>query len=150
MTVVFGIGNPNRSDDAVGPLILDALQAAELPEGVELIPFMGDGTGLTLALQNCRRAILIDAVLDNGPPGDLVIIDCNNQQLPPQQYLCSSHGFGLGEAIEMARALGTLPPWCFILGVRASKLETGHELSREVQDAIPRAVAWVTQQLNPS
>ena len=147
MTHVFGIGNPNRSDDAAGPLVLAALGAMPLPHDAQLIPYMCDGAGLTLALENCKRAILIDAITSDGPPGELVIIDCNSRQLPPQQYLCSSHGFGLGEALEMARALETLPPWCYILGIRAEKLETGHLISPRVRAAIPRAATWVSQHL---
>lgn len=147
MIRIFGIGNPNRSDDAVGPMVLAALAAQKLPPEVNLVPFMGDGLSLTAALQDCEAAILIDAVLADGPVGSLEIIDCNTSKIPPQNYLCSSHGFGLGEAVEMARNLGLLPPRCYILGIRANRLGIGHHLSPAVRAAVPKAISWIQQEL---
>jgi hydrogenase maturation protease len=44
----------------------------------------------------------------------------------------STHGFGLAEAIELARALGGLPPRCVVYAIEGSSFEEGAALSPPV------------------
>jgi len=147
MTIIFGLGNPNRCDDAVGLMILDALRAMDLPAGVQLRHHLGDGMGLVNALAETHHAIICDAVR-GGQPGQLVTLDCSQALLPEQPFMSSSHGFGLAEAVEMARVMNMLPPKCFIVGVYVASLTTGYAVSQPVQDAIPASVQWITRHLD--
>ncbi len=69
----------------------------------------GEGTALLAALQALRQVWLIDAAQSGVPPGTIRRIDCSvtNVALPPGTVSC--HGFGLVEAIALARALDLLP-----------------------------------------
>ena len=54
------------------------------------------------------------------------------------------HGFGLNEAIELARALGQLPPRCIVFAIEGEAFETGAGLS----SAVAAAVREVTDRLS--
>jgi hydrogenase maturation protease len=47
----------------------------------------------------------------------------------------SSHGFGVAVAIELARALGTLPPHCILYAIEAVDFTSGAALSPAVASA---------------
>jgi hydrogenase maturation protease len=56
----------------------------------------------------------------------------------------SSHGLGLAEAVELARALGRLPDQMMVLGVEVGSVETGAGLGPAVEDAAEAIVTELT------
>src|SRR5271167_682605 len=67
--LVLGIGNVLMGDEGVGVHVVRHLEKSEIPAGVELLD---GGTGSFLLLdpmQLARKVILIDATLDENPPG---------------------------------------------------------------------------------
>ena len=136
---VIGIGNLDRGDDAAGRAVALALRG-RLPGSILLAEESGEATALLARVAGMDRAWLIDACVSSAPPGTLHRIDVTTTALPPGfTGTLSSHGFGLAEAIELARALGQLPRQCVVLGIEASDGHIGAALSPPVATAITGA-----------
>jgi Ni,Fe-hydrogenase maturation factor len=54
----------------------------------------------------------------------------------------SSHCFGVGQALELARALGALPAWVQVIAIEASGA-SAEALSPAAKAAVPRAVRLI-------
>ena len=113
---VIGLGNPYRGDDAAGPACIAELRG-RLPVDLELIESDGEPAAL-LALLGCAREVcLIDACASGLPAGTVQRFDAATAALPSLGGATSTHGIGLPEAIELARALGMLPRRCVVYAI---------------------------------
>jgi hydrogenase maturation protease len=143
-TVVIGIGHPDRGDDAVGRVVAARLRGL-VPETVSVVEADGEATGLMDRFDLAANAIVVDASLSGAPTGTIQRFDVANQTLPPGRLGMSTHGFGLAEAIELARCLGRLPKTCIVFAVEAGSFEPGEPLSPEVaaaaDDVVERVLA---------
>ncbi|MFA6207521.1 MAG: hydrogenase maturation protease, partial [Methylocystis sp.] len=63
--------------------------------------------------------------------------------LPRAAFGASTHGFGLAEALELARALGVLPPRCIVYAIEGEIFDIGAPMS----PAVAAAVAVVADRL---
>ena len=59
----------------------------------------------------------------------------------------STHGFGLGAAIELGRAMGCLPPILTVYGIEAASFEAGAPLSRPVRTAAEVLAQTITRSI---
>ncbi len=96
--VVVGIGQARGGDDGVGPavarrLAAEGLAARESADASALIALLGDG----------RRVVVVDAVVGGGAPG--AVLHLRAAALAAGPTPVSSHGLGVAEALEVARAL---------------------------------------------
>jgi hydrogenase maturation protease len=140
--LVLGIGNPNRGDDAVGRLVARAL-CVRLPEAVRVIECDGEATAVLAELQTAQRAWLIDAARSGARPGTIHRIDVSAADLALPAGGVSSHGFGVIEAIALARALGLLPRQCIVYAVEAAAFTVGAALSPAVKRAVDEVAARI-------
>jgi hydrogenase maturation protease len=146
-TLIIGLGNDYRRDDGVGLYVARKLRQMNLPRTTVLE--VGDGPGALLELwENQTPAILVDAVLSWSKPGTVFRFEAHLEPLP-QKFISpsSSHGWGLAEAIEMARALNQLPPRLIVYGIEGKSFEVGLGLSRVVKKAAAEVVDRVVQDL---
>jgi hydrogenase maturation protease len=67
--------------------------------------------------------------------------------LPQGAFNLSTHGFGLAEAIELARALDQLPPRCVVYAVEAGSVVVGAPLSPPVAAAVPAVAARIREEI---
>jgi len=151
--LIIGIGNPDRGDDAVGVIVAQRLRQ-RLPAQVPILQTTGD-PGFLLAAWSRRQAdpptggqtaetvILIDAVHSGAPPGTIHRLDAHESPLPANFFRCSTHALGLHEAIELARALGQLPPKLIVYGIEAKDFTAGTGLSAPVEQAAHQLVDLV-------
>jgi len=137
---VIGVGNAARADDGAGLAVAAALQG-RAPPGVEILCSDGDGTELMQMWTGAGRAFVADAVRGAGRPGRIHRLAAASSRLPAGLGPSSSHQFGLAEAVELARALGTLPAELIVFGIVGSRFASGEGLSPEVEAAVQR-VAW--------
>jgi hydrogenase maturation protease len=135
--LVIGVGNPDRGDDGVGRLV------ARLLEGME---HDGEGTSLLAAFQGAEHVWLIDAAQSGAPAGTIHHFDCAANEVLPHGGV-SSHGFGVAEAIALARALGTLPPLCTVYAIEGGDFTPGAPLSPEVARAAEEVVEHIRGQI---
>jgi hydrogenase maturation protease len=143
--IVIGIGNADRGDDAAGRWAV-RLMRPMLRENFEAAEHDGEALKLLSAFDGVAAAFLVDACQSGAPPGTVHRFDVSTASLPRSLFSLfslSTHGLGLGEAIELGRALGRLPPCCIVYAIEGQSFEVGAPLSPPVS----AAVADVAQRL---
>jgi hydrogenase maturation protease len=140
--IVLGVGNEWRRDDGAGPACARLL-ADRLPPDVEVATAAGETTEVLTLLEGREQAIVIDAVSSPAPPGTIHRIDVHSDPLPAAFSRLSSHGFGLAEAIELARALGKLPARVTVYGIEGEDFGDGEGLTPAVLRAVQRVAGDV-------
>lgn len=146
VALIIGIGNASRGDDAAGliaaRLIKEVLLALpDPPEAgrVVVLERDGEGTALVALWEGAGTVILIDAALSGAAPGSIHRFDARSRPLPAGFRRCSTHAFGVAEAIELARALDRLPSRLIVYGIEGRAFSAGDAPS-EVVEAAARAV----------
>ncbi|MCG8423476.1 MAG: hydrogenase maturation protease [Proteobacteria bacterium] len=140
---VIGVGNPHRSDDAVGLWAARALRRRVVgtwPSGWRVLECSGEATALMDAWSGFDAAVIVDAVSAGASPGTLHRLDGVAESVPESFLRCSTHSFGVAEAIELARVLGELPGQLIVYGVEADTFDHGEGLSAAVESAVPHVV----------
>jgi hydrogenase maturation protease len=142
MTVlVVGVGNPDRGDDGVGPAVVGEL-ARRAPAGVDLVDVQLP-TGLSEAWEGRDDVVVVDAVRTGREAGSVVVQQVADRRMV-RSGVAGSHGFGVADAIELARALDRLPARVTLVGVEAADFTPGSGLSPRVAAAVrPAADAVV-------
>jgi hydrogenase maturation protease len=146
-TVVIGVGNPYRSDDGVGPAVVDLLRGMGVPESM-LARSLGETTELMDLWEDTDLAIVIDAVrAEPAHPGRvhrLVVPELDTGRT----RAASSHGLDLGEAVELARILGRVPARLMLYAIEVSAVGLGEGLSAPVADAATHVAEEIAAQLH--
>jgi len=132
--LIIGIGNEYRGDDAVG-LIVARLLKERLADSVQVLEQGGDGVALMEAWGKARTVILIDAMVSGAAPGTIRRFDATARPTPRGYFPGSTHDFGVAQAIEMARVLGSLPQRLLIFGIEGKNFDAGSGLSAEIERA---------------
>ena len=132
--LLIGIGNDFRSDDSIGLHVIRALKEKKLPETM-MVESSGDGAELIELFSTARMAILIDAVSSGRKPGTIYQFEAHKKPVPAQLSFQSTHAFGVGEAIELARVLEQLPPILLVYAIEGANFSTGLELTPKVEEA---------------
>jgi hydrogenase maturation protease len=140
--LIIGLGNPDRGDDGAGRAVAARLRA-RVPGGMRVIECAGEATDLLARLGEADEAILVDAAMSGAAPGTVGRFEVHEAPLPAARFGMSTHGFGLAEAIELARALGQLPRRCVVYAIEGRSFEIGDPLSPEVEAAVETIVASV-------
>jgi hydrogenase maturation protease len=147
-TIVLGIGNPLRSDDGIGPAVIEWLRKHELPQDVEVIDGGTAGLDLVAMMMSHRRAIIVDAANMNRTPGEWVRFTPDIVQLKNNDLKVSLHNAGLTEALALGAALGTLPDEVIVYGVQPARIDWSVGLSDEAQTAVPRVGDAILREIN--
>ena len=145
-TVVIGVGNPYRGDDASGLAVAERLRGS-VPDGVEVVACEHELSRLVDAWQDASAAVVVDAVATGAEPGAIHRYDASDEPLPARMFRSSTHAFGVGEAIELSRALGTLPRRVVVYGVEGEDFAAREGMSDAVGAAIDAAVDAVLRDL---
>lgn len=141
--LVIGVGNRDRGDDAVGPVVCDLLDAARAP-GIATIVLEGSVVDLPLRWDTDDHVIVVDAAAPAGRPGRITEVDARADHLSAPGSL-STHSVDVGAAVELARALGRLPATLSIVGVEGTSFGFGDGLHPAVADAASRAAAMISR-----
>jgi hydrogenase maturation protease len=144
--VVVGVGNPYRRDDGVG-LVLAERIGGRAPAGVTVLTQEQEPSRLLEAWEGAGAAVVVDAVASGAQPGTLYRFDATVDPVPAGVFRSSTHAFGVGDAIELSRALGSLPPRVVVHGVEGGSFEAGEGLSGAVIAALPALEAAVLADL---
>jgi hydrogenase maturation protease len=134
-TLIIGIGNEFRSDDAAGLKAAKKIKELGLND-VDVLESNGDGAGLIDAWTGRSNVIIIDAVLSGSAPGTVHRISVGKELLPSEFFKFSTHLFSIPQAIYLSASLGKLPESIVILGIEGASFETGVVISEEVGKAI--------------
>ena len=140
--IVIGVGNDLRGDDAAGWETVRRLRAVP---SLVLHEHGGDAPGLVSLWGPDDDVVVVDAIVSSAPPGTIVEIDALAAPLPADVSWATTHGAGVAEGIELARALGLLPKTLVVIGVSARQFELGAPMSVEVERAVARVVRRLSE-----
>jgi hydrogenase maturation protease len=135
--LILGLGNLLCSDDGVGAVAAQAIAGTRiLPDGVKVLDGGTLGLALLPYLEDAERAILVDAIQADAPPGTLVRLE-GDEVGPAVAARLSVHQVGVADLIEAARWRGRVPPKLVLVGVVPVTTALGVELSAPVAAAFP-------------
>lgn len=137
--LIIGVGNEYRGDDGAGLIVARKLKE-RLADSAQVLEQGGDGAALMEAWGGVGTVILIDAMVSGAAPGTIRRFDAIARPIPRGYFRVSTHAFGVAQAIELARAMGSLPTRLIIFGVEAKNFAAGCGLSAEVEKATDEAV----------
>ncbi len=140
-TLILGVGNLLLKDEGVGIHAIHALEKEDMPSGVDLLDGGTGGFHLISWLENYERIIMIDATLDNNPPGTVRVIRPKYaSDFPP---LMSAHEIGLRDMLEIMQLTDQMPEVHLIVISAADISEVGMNLTPEVQKSMPQVIEYV-------
>jgi hydrogenase maturation protease len=156
-SLVIGVGNRDRGDDAIGPVVA-GIVAERWPNRVDTAVVEGDLSTLPLLWSADQPVVVVDAAVLDGEagtstqPGTVIEFDglaCAwpvGGEGPP----LSTHGIGLATAVELARRLDRLPDSLTVLAVTVHDGSLDHQapLSRPLEQALDAIVTRIGVILN--
>lgn len=148
--LILGLGNPLLGDEGIGVQVVEELKGLELPDGVTVVEGGTAGLGLIGLMEGYRRVIIVDAADMGHPPGRVIKFTPSEAQFKTVEAPLSLHQIGLGEVLTMAEALEVAPAELVIIGIQPSRVEVGVGLSPEVEEAIPRIIKIILDELDAS
>lgn len=137
-TVVIGVGNALRGDDAAGVAVAERLHGLACEE---------EPSRLMEAWEGADAAVLVDTVVSGEPAGTIHRFDASDTPLPAHALRSSTHAIGLAETIELARALGRLPKSVVVYGIEAASFDAGAPLSPDVAAAVTELAERIEEEL---
>jgi hydrogenase maturation protease len=144
--VVIGIGNLYRRDDAAGLVVARRLRHM-VPSHLTVLEHEGEPTALLEAWKDADAVFLIDAVFSGAEAGTIHRLDAQESAIPQELFRYSTHAVSVAEAIELARALGQLPPKLVVYGIEGKDFGAGEGLSPEVESRVAELAKQVLQEL---
>jgi hydrogenase maturation protease len=154
MTLVIGLGNADRGDDAVGLVVARGIRRAA-PPGVTVTDVDGDQLALldawATAATDGDAVYVIDAVRSGAPPGTVYRFT-DGDPLPATTRPAGTHALTLAEVIAIARALSTedcprIPARLICYGIEAVTFTPGAPMSWSVAVAAESVTATLLQEL---
>ncbi len=128
--LVFGYGNPSRGDDALGPGLLDRLEAHLGPAlrqaagGIEFLTDFQLQVENALDLVGRKLVLFADAHASCAPPFRL------ERLAEAEDVAYTTHALSPAAVLSVYRKIqGAAPPPCFLLGIRGERFELGEGLS---------------------
>jgi hydrogenase maturation protease len=142
-TVVIGVGNDYRRDDGIGPAVAERIRRLDLPD-VQVVTTDGEPTRVLDAWTGADLAVVIDAAVVADPiPGRSHRLT----MVPDGGPANSSHGLGVPEAVELAKALDRMPRRLVFYTVEITETGFGTGLSDSVSAAIPSITTAVLREM---
>ena len=137
--LIIGCGNRDRGDDGAGIVVAERLR--EL--GLNAETCRGEALELIEAWDGADDVVIVDAVVTSGPAGKVWLWD-SGQLTMPETLSLSTHGFGVAEGIQLARALDCLPKHLRVFGIEGLRFELRSAISTKVMCAVKEVVAQIT------
>ena len=144
--VVIGVGNSWQSDDGAGLAVARRLREL-VPDDVEVLELEGEPVTLVEAWAGAHEAYVVDAVSSGAKPGTVHRVDAADAPLPRELSTASTHLFGIGESVELARSLGRLPERLVVYGIEAAQISAGPELSPEALAGVEETIKRLLEEL---
>lgn len=143
---ILGIGSPS-GDDQAGWLTIDALLAAGLQcdDAMVIEKLDRPGANLIPLLDNTAWVILVDAMQGSGPAGRIQRFD--QKDWPRYTKGLSTHGFGVIDALLLARELGRLPSRIDLYGIEIGSANPGEQAGDDIQAAAQQLARCIAADL---
>lgn len=146
MTLIIGIGNEDRGDDAAGLLVARQLRAVTDPRDVDVAELAGDELSLLGTWDGARAVYVIDAIRSGAAAGTVRRFNATRPLTDDFSHR-GTHLFSLADVIELARAIGRLPAGLIGFGIEGERWDLGDPLSPAVKAAIDTVTELIRGEL---
>lgn len=149
MLAVIGCGNANRSDDAVGVRVAQALQARLRDRPRDDVRVYDAGTGgmeVMFQARGVRKLVIVDASCSGSEPGTLYAVPGEELE-GDHEPSYSLHDFRWDHALAAGRRIfrSEFPEDVTVYLVEAGTLELGLEMSEPVRAAAQKLIERLAQ-----
>jgi len=138
--LVFGWGNPSRGDDALGPMLIEHLDAwltTTQLAGIECLTDFQLQVEHALDLAARRQVLFVDASLDCRAPFEVTSLE------PAHDSTFTTHAMSPQALMQVFRQIhGVAPPPCTLLAIRGERFALGEPLSDVAQANLATALEW--------
>ena len=143
-TIIIGVGSILRSDDGIGPRVIETLENQGLPESVSLRSGEISGLDLLKYFPDFERVIIVDAADMKKEPGTIKVF--NSAEIKKSDFTGtpSTHGMTLLETLTLAEKLG-LDPEILIVGIQPHNTTLRLGLSNIIEKKIPSIVSKIKE-----
>lgn len=138
--LVIGYGNRWRGDDAVGPLVAEAV-AGWGERGVEAIVVRQLLPELAPQIAQARRILFVDA-------SEVASVTTGSPLLPAPASRVPGHLLSARDLLGWTVALFGMCPPAWLLTIPARRFETGAALSPEAQAGVRSGLEWLRRWLD--
>lgn len=139
--LVIGIGNPSRGDDALGPLLVERIDAMELP-GVECLTDFQLQVEHALDLVGREVVVFVDATVAGEAPCSLTPV------APERDASATTHALTPAAVLETyVRVTGLPLPATHVFAIRGYAFELGEGLSSGAVANLEAAARLLGQRL---
>lgn len=130
--IIVGVGNPFRGDDGAGWVVIDRMDKRVKGSLIKLVKMRGDIGDLLEIFERYQKVYLVDACSSEELGGNWKRIDVHQEALPDESGQTSTHGFGISQAIALAKNLGLLPKQLILYVIPGINYSISNTLSESV------------------
>lgn len=144
--LIIGIGNENRGDDSAGLIAARHLRnivAQDIP-----VLEMDDPARLIDVWRSAHLVFVIDSSASGSVLGAIRRFEVDQQPLPSIFGAISSHNFGLGATIELARVMDLLPERLVVYAIEGRRYDPCSPPQESVVQAASDVAKAVNEELN--
>ena len=126
--LVFGFGNPSRGDDALGPLLLEFIEANFDWPSIEFLTDFQLQIEHALDMENRKLVLFVDASVSCRSAFDFAKLE------PAVDNNYTTHAMSPAAVLQVYQAIKKqTPPPSFLLSIKAEKMKLGSGLSPQAQ-----------------
>jgi hydrogenase maturation protease len=145
--LVLGVGNLLLQDEGGGVRAVELFeQRFETPPGVECLDGGTSGIELLHHIEGRDCLIILDVVKGGNPPGTVVRLEAEEVPATFRKKI-SPHQLGLADLLAAATLSGKMPAKVVLLGIEPKTLDTGLEMSAEVEGCMATVAEMVAEEL---
>ncbi len=139
--LIYGIGNESRGDDALGPMLLRAIESEIDPEQIELIETFQLQVENALDLSGRRAVIFVDAAANLATPYEFRRVAASVDRTP------FTHALSPEALLSVHEKVAGSPPPAWILAIRGEHFELGSDLSEPARASLESALSFLSGML---
>jgi len=147
-TLLLGIGNPIRTDDAIGVMVAREVSKLHLP-GIDVMEIAASGIEVMEMMLDYEKVVIVDAIkLPGRKPGEMMRLE--EKDFANTVHGASPHGVNLPTAIALGRrtAPSRMPKEIVFYAMQVEDIDTFSEsLTPRVKDNLPLLVDTVVREL---
>lgn len=146
--VVIGCGNPNRSDDGVGPYVAGLFRKNGIPENTRVFDGGTDGMSVMYSARGATHLVIVDARIPEGEAGAVYEVPGDVLAAPPKQSI-NLHDFRWENALYAGRMIykDDFPDVVSVFLIEAQTLDLGLGLTKNAISGAQKVEARIREMI---
>jgi hydrogenase maturation protease len=141
--LLFGYGNLSRGDDALGPLLLEYVEAHCSLDKIEILSDFQLQIEHALDLENRSLVLFVDASVACVNNFDFTVLE------PVRDKSYTTHAMSPAAVLDVYQSIKKQsPPPCFLLSIKADEFELGEGLSANAETNLAEACLFAERLLH--